>query len=154
MMPVNPIIAAAVADVVLGMVMYSEYAFGPMWAKVSGEKCSGKDMPMRLAAQFVSSLMVAAAMYIAIVTFKKTEMTALNDMFTRMYGWFLQDGNMAQADMMSAMKIAGFLWLGFLVPHVICEIVWENHINWKKGVMKAAFILVHFLVIASVLAYF
>jgi len=155
MLLVNPILAGAAADMVVGMVLYSDYTFGPLWTKVTGKKCShSKDMTLRLAGQAVASLMVSSAMYIAILTFKKTELTYSQEMLTKIYTWFLTDVSPVQTDLMSSMKIAGFLWLGLTVPFILSCTVWDTTINWHKFALKSVFKLVHFLAIAGALAYF
>jgi hypothetical protein len=152
MLPINPILAAAAANILVGVAIYSKYTFGPLWAKVSGKKVSGlKDMPVRFAIEAVSSIMTATALYIAILTFKKAEIVSDTNMFTHMYAWFFQD---IQTDMMSSLKIAGFLWLGFMVPHVLCHVAWDESMNWRKGALKAVFSLVHILAMAAAIAYF
>lgn len=154
-MPINPIIAAATADILVGMIIYSDFAFGPLWTKVSGMKCpAGKDLPVRFAGQAVASLMAASAMYIAILTFKKTNLPYSQEMFTRIYAWFFKDIATVEADLISAMKIAGFLWLGLIVPFILSKTVWEPNINWQKFALKSVFTLIHFLAIAGALATF
>jgi len=151
MLPINPILAAAAANMLVGFAIYSKHTFGPLWLKISGKKVSGlKDMPVRVALEAVSSIMSAAALYIAILTFKKAEVVS-GGMLTSMYSWFFQD---IQADMMSSLKLAGFLWLGFMVPHIICHVAWDESMNWRKGALKAIFSLVHILAMAAALAYF
>lgn len=151
MLPINPILAAAGVNILVGVAIYSKYTFGPLWSKISGKKVAGlKDMPLRFALEAVSSIMSAAALYIAILTFKKAEVVS-DSMFTHIYSWFFHD---ITADMMSSLKIAGFLWLGFMVPHIICHIAWDESMNWKKGALKAIFSLVHILAMAAALAHF
>lgn len=155
MLPINPIIAGAAADMIVGMALYSDYTFGPLWTKVTGKKCThSKDMPLRLAVQAVASLMVSSAAYVAILTFKKTEVSYSQEMLTKIYSWFLKDVNMVHTDLMSSMKIAGFLWLGLMVPSILSKTVWDTTINWQKFALMSAFKLVHILAIAGALAYF
>lgn len=151
MLPINPILAAAAVNVIVGSAIYSKHTFGPMWSKISGKKVTNlKDLPVRFALEIVSSIMFAAALYIATITFKKSEILSEN-MFTSMYSWFFKD---MHADMISSLKIAGFLWLGFMIPHIICHVAWDEHMNWRKGVLKAIFSLVHILAMSATLAYF
>ncbi|MBP9764805.1 DUF1761 domain-containing protein [Candidatus Babeliales bacterium] len=152
MMPLNPIIVAAVADVLAGVVIYSDYAFGPLWHKVTGMKCKmGKDAYLRFALQFVCSLMTATALYIAILTFQKTDVTYVQSTLTNMYAWFFTPTT--HTDFMSAVKIAGFLWLGFYVPFIFSHIIWDTTINWQKGALKSVFKLIHLAVMTAVLVY-
>ena len=34
MLPINPILAASAANMAVGMLWYSDYAFGPLWRKL------------------------------------------------------------------------------------------------------------------------
>jgi hypothetical protein len=151
MLPINPILAAAAANILVGFAIYSKYTFGPLWSKISGKKVTGlKDMPVRLAIEAVSSVMAAAALYLSILTFKKAEV-ASDNVFTHIYSWFLHD---TSADMMSSLKIAGFLWLGFMVPGILCHLAWDESMNWRKGALKAVFSLVHILAMAAAIGHF
>ncbi len=155
MLPVNPIIAAAAADIVVGMALYSDYTFGPLWTKLTGMKCThGKDMPLRFAGQAVASLMGASAMYVAVITLRKAELPYRQELLTKVYSWFFEHGNAVNADLMSSMKIAGFLWLGLLVPFMLSKTMWEPTINWQKFALKSVFTLAHFLAMAAAIAYF
>lgn len=155
MMPINPILAAAAADILVGMFLYSDYGFGKLWSKVTGMKCNcSKDFLLRMAAQIVSSLMIATALYIAILTLKKTELPQTYQLFTQVYSWFFTPEAVG-ADLMSSLKIAGFFWLGFNVPLILSKTVWASDvIHWKKGALKAVFQLAQFLAMAGALAYF
>ena len=154
MLQVNPIIAAAAANMLVGFVIYSKHTFGPMISKLSGKKVSGlKDMPLRIAIEAVSSLMKASALYIAIITFQKSESSVAHNMLTNVYSWFVT--HVANdADIVSSLKIAGFFWLGFMVPHILCHLAWNEHMNIKKSSLKAVLSLVHILVMAATIAYF
>lgn len=156
MMPINPIIAATAADILVGMALYSHYTFGPLWTKVTGMKCSytNKEIPMRFAGQVVASLMTASALYISIITFKKSQMSYPQEMLTKMYSWFFKDLSVVHTDLVSSMKIAAFLWLGFIVPCLLCRTIWDATVNWQRFALKSAFTLVHFLAMAGALAYF
>lgn len=154
MLPINPIIAGAAANILVGVALYSQYTFGPMWSKISGKKTANlKDMPLRFAIEAVSSLMTASALYIAILTFQKAELTLKESIFTNVYSWFVSDMK-TNTEMMSSLKIAGFFWLGFMVPHILCHLAWDEHMNVRKSVVKAVFTLVHFLAMGAAIAYF
>ncbi len=153
MLSINPILAGAAANILVGVALYSKYTFGPMWSKISGKKVSGfKDMPLRFGIEVVSSLMYATALYISIVTFQKSELTLTQNVFTNVYSWFT-DVKM-ETDMMASLKIAGFFWLGFMVPHLLCHLAWDENMNGRKVLVKAVFSLVHFLAMAAAIAYF
>ena len=152
MMPLNPILAAAAADMIVGMLWYSDYAFGPLWKKVSGHKMDvSKDLYLRLALQAVCSVMIATAFYIAILTFQKAQAVVSQAMFTQIYSWFFMSAA-NDADMISSLKIAGFLWLGFFVPSSLACAVWHNVIAWQKFALKAGGKLAQLLAMAAVLA--
>lgn len=152
MMPLNPILAAAAADMVVGMFCYSDYAFGPMWKKIHGGKTDvSKEFYLRLALQVVSSIMVATAFYIAVLTFQKAQIVSSQAMFTQLYTWFFT-ASAQNAELMSTLKIAGFMWLGFYVPSYLSCTVWHNPINWQKFMIKAVCKLSQLLAMAAVLA--
>lgn len=151
-MHLNPILAAAAADMVVGMFWYSDYAFGPLWRKVSGHKSDvSKEFYLRLALQVVSSVMVATAFYIAILTFQKAQIVSSQAMFTQMYAWFFIP-DVRNAELMSSLKIAGFLWLGFYVPAALSCTVWHSVIMWQKFALKVGGKLAQLLAMAAVLA--
>ncbi len=152
MMPLNPILAAAVADMVVGKICYSEYAFGPMWRKVTGVKSEvSKDVYLRYAVQAVSSIMAATALYIAILTFQKAQIISSQAMFTQIYSWFFVDAA-HNAELMSSLKLAGFVWFGFFVPNYLSCTVWHNQIIWHKFMIKSVCKLAQLLAMAAVLA--
>ncbi len=152
MMALNPILAAAAADMLIGKLCYSEYVFGPMWRKLTGAKAEfAKDFYLRLAVQAVSSVMAATALYIAILTFQKAQIVSSQAMFTQIYSWFFVDAS-RNAEMMSSLKLAGFMWLGFFVPSYMSCTVWHNQIVWHKFMIKAACKLAQLLAMAAVLA--
>jgi hypothetical protein len=154
MMPINPILAAAAANIAVGWLYYSEFAFGPMLKKITGSKCDvSKDFYLRMAVEIVASLMLATAFYIAILTFKKTTLPYSEELFTKIYAWFFNDANAVQADMASSLKAAGFLWFGFAVPMAISATAWHS-MNWQKAVLKLGCKLAQFLAMAGALAYF
>ncbi len=154
MLPINPILAGAAANIIVGVAIYSRYTFGPMWTKISGRKTSGlQDMPLRFAIEIVSSLMVSSALYIAILTFQKSELTLTQSMFTSIYSWFVNNMR-TNTDMMASLKIAGFFWLGFKVPHILCRLAWDEQMNGRQALAKAAFSLIQFIAMAAAIAYF
>ena len=154
MMHLNPILAAAAADMVVGMFWYSDYAFGPMWKKVTGRKEDvSKEFYLRLALQVVSSLMIATAFYIAVLTFQKSVPVSSQEMFTQVYAWFFTP-SVQHAELMSSLKIAGFLWLGFFVPSSLSCTVWHSVMMWHKFVLKNGGKLAQLLAMAAALSYF
>lgn len=154
MLQINPIIAGAAANVLVGVGLHSKYTFGPMLSKLFDKKITGlKDMPLRLAIEALSSLMKASALYIAILTFQKSEFTLTENMYTRIYSWFVTDMKM-ETSMMASLKIAGFFWLGFMVPHILCHLAWDEHMTVRKSIAKAVISLIHFLAMGAAIGYF
>lgn len=153
-MPVNPILAAAAADFLVGMLWYSDYAFGPLFRQVTGQKGdTNQDFYLRIALQGVSSIMIAIAFYIAILTFQKSQLVESQEVFTRFYAWFFTPA-VSNAELISSLKIAGFIWLGFFFPAKLSCAVWHPVINWQKFGIKIGGKLAQFLAIAATLAYF
>lgn len=154
MLQLNPILAAAAADMVVGMFWYSDYAFGPMWKKIMGSKNDvSKEFYLRVALQVVSSLMIATAFYIAVLTFQKAMPVSGQEMFTQVYSWFFTPV-VQHASLMSSLKIAGFFWLGFFVPGQLSCTVWHSVIMWHKFVIKVGGKLAQLLAMAAALSIF
>ena len=154
MMHLNPILAAAAADMFIGMFWYSDYAFGPLLRKVTGIKCDvSKQFYLRVALQLVSSLMLATAFYIAVLTFQKTQLVSSQEMFTQLYAWFFTP-TVQHAELFSALKIAGFMWLGFFVPASLSCAAWHNAIIVQKYLIKTGGKLAQLLGMAAAIAIF
>lgn len=150
-MPLNPIIAAAVADMAVGMFWYSDYAFGPLWKKIHGKPNIEKDLYQRVAIQAVSSVVFATAVYIAIMTFQKTQGAYSQEMFTKYFSWFLTEKTV-NTELMSSMKAAGFIWLGLFVPSYLSCAAWTSAPAWTKFAIKSGCKLAQLLAIAAILA--
>lgn len=151
-MPLNPILAAAAADMVVGMLCYSDHVFGSMWRKAGGQKVDySKEFYLRLALQIVSSVMVATAFYIAILTFQKAQVVSSQAMFTQLYSWFFM-ASAQNAELMSSLKLAGFICVGFYIPSYLSCTAWHNPINWHKFMIKSVCKLAQLLAMAAVLA--
>ncbi|HSW76603.1 MAG TPA: DUF1761 family protein [Candidatus Saccharimonadales bacterium] len=151
MMPINPILAAAAADMAVGMVWYSDYAFGPLWKKVHGKTNVEKDFYLRLAIQAVGSVMLATALYISIMTFQKTNVAYSQELFTKWFSWFFTEKN-PDTLLVSAMKTAAFIWVGFYVSAGISCAAWTSAPAGTKFVIKVGCKLFQLLAMAAVLA--
>ena len=152
MLSINPIIAGASANVLLGLIIH--HAFGSEIGKILGKKTTGfKDMPLRLGLEIISSLMKASALYIAILVFQKSELSLTANMLTQVYSLFVTNMK-ADTQLMASLKIATFFWLGFMVPHILCHLAWDENMNGRKSLLKAGLSLAHFLVMGAALAYF
>ncbi len=152
MLPINPILAASAANMAVGMLWYSDYAFGPLWRKLKKEgNGEYKDLYQRLALQAVASVMVTTALYIAIMTFQKTQMTYAHEAFTNVFSWFLAD-KANTTELIASMKTVGFIWLGFVVPGALACHAWSTPMSWEKFGIKVGCKLAQFLAVAAVLA--
>lgn len=153
MIPLNPIIAAAVADMAVGMFCYSDYAFGPLWKKIHGKTNVEKDLYVRLAVQAVSSLVIATALYIAIMIFQKSQCTYGQEMLTKWFSWFLTEKEQ-NTELVSAMKTTGFIWLGLFVPSYLSCAAWTSAPAWIKFAIKSTCKLAQLLAMTVVLIKF
>ncbi len=98
------IVAAAIAAMVVGFVWYS-VLFGKEWAKQMGKSESDMKMdPMTLGMGFIGVLVMAFVLDV-----------------------FLLKTN--AIDMMGAVKIAGWAWLGFMVT-----LIWGNYLWGKRNI--------------------
>lgn len=146
-----PIVAAAAAEVVVSALWYSDNLFGPMWKKLGGKSAPAKDFYQNLAIHGVASVVSATALFIAIVVFQKTQTSMYTQAgFGKIFGMFLTDAT-HNNELMSSMKIAAFLWLGFFVPQkVICG-AWTGA-NWTKKGIEAGGQLVSLVAMAAMIA--
>jgi len=152
MLPINPILAAAAANMAIGMFWYSEYAFGPLWKKLKKEGSSEyKDLYQRLTIQAVASIMVASALYMAIMTFQKTQMTYAHEAFTQFYSLLVTDKENT-TELIESIKTSCFIWLGFVFSGALSCFAWSNQMNLQILVIKTVGTLVQFLVTAAVLS--
>ena len=146
-----PIIAAAAAEMVVGMVWYSDNAFGPLMRKITGKKVP-KDMTSRLAMHAVVALLRATALFIAISIFQKTQTAVYaQDGLGRVFSLFLTNAAQQNNTLLSAIKTAGFLWLGFYVPSTATCAIWGSQ-NVKKFVIVAAHQLTALIAMAATIA--
>lgn len=146
-----PILVAAVADVTIGMIWYSDSLFGPMWRKLGGKAINPKDLYQKLAMQAVAALFTAAALFIAISIFQKTQTGVYaKDGFFKIFSVFLQDIPQNNS-LMSAMKTAGFIWLGFIAPAKACHTIWGSG-NWQRFGIETAGQLLSLVTMAAIIA--
>lgn len=122
-----PVLVAAAVHMGVACVWYSDHAFGPMWKKLGGCKINKKDMHMKFALQAACSILIATTLMIAINIFAESQAVGVTSTgFSRIFSWFL-DSTAQGHSMMNAMKVAGFFWLGFVMPGVASSAVWCNH---------------------------
>ena len=146
-----PILSATGASLAIGAIWYSDHLFGPMWRKMGGKSIDPKEVPHRLAMHAVASLVTATALFIAISIFQKTQtgLYAKEGLF-KIFAAFLSDENQ-ESLLKSAMKTAGFVWLGFIAPTKAIHTIWGNN-NWQKFAIEAAGALVSIVAMAAVIA--
>jgi hypothetical protein len=148
-----PILAAAVAHVVIACLWYSNIMFGKMWVREGGNcLMDKKDAPMKLALQTLCSILLATAVMIAINIFHQSQVaSATVSGFSRIFSWFLSSTSQGPT-MMNAMKVAGFFWMGFAMPTIASAAVWCNH-SLNRFLICAGGELVSLACMGATLAY-
>ena len=122
-----------------------------MWRKLSKDHSGDmKDIYLRFAIQAISSLMIAAALYIAIITFQKTQITYAHETFTKLFSWFLQDNKSETTELIAAMKTAAFIWFGFIFSTKLSCFAWTQPMNITKFMIGTGCKLIQFLAIAAI----
>lgn len=133
--PYYAVLIAAVVSFILGGLWYSQVLFGNVWMKLMGmdmkkmqtpEMC--KQAQKSMAAGFVFQLLTAfiLAHFIS----------------------FLPEKNL-----MNYLQLAGWIWLGFVLPVCAGSILWESR-PFKLFLINASYQLCQLLVIAAVLSIF
>ncbi|OGZ45787.1 MAG: hypothetical protein A3C84_00755 [Candidatus Ryanbacteria bacterium RIFCSPHIGHO2_02_FULL_48_12] len=130
------ILGATIAQFVLGAVWYSPLMFGRWWMEImeatnlSKEELQKmqKDMAPLYGLQFLLSLV-----------------------FTFVLAMFIQYLQMAGVGF-HAYGVAGWVWLGFIVPTQIAGVVWAN--TKKKFWAKQIFVMVSYQLVGMMLAAF
>ena len=121
------ILVAAIANMVVGYLWYSQMLFGKAWMKMMGKKDMGKkdSMLMMMAAGYVSSVVMAYVLAI----------------FIQLNG--------ATTPLMGAMA-AFWPWLGFVATVTLGSVLWEGK-SIQLWVLNAAHHLVGMAVMGAVL---
>ena len=121
------IIVAALANMIVGYLWYSQMLFGKAWMKMMGKKDMGKkdSMPMMMAAGYISSVVMAYVLAI----------------FIQLNG--------ATTPLMGAMT-AFWAWLGFVATVTLGSVLWEGK-SIQLWVLNAAHHLVGMAVMGAVL---
>lgn len=147
-----PILVAATADVIIAVTWYSDSLFGPMWRKSGGRAFNPENRTQKLALHAVASLITAAALFISISIFQKAQTGIYaKEGFFKIFSFFLQDIPQNNS-LMSAMKTAGFMWLGFIAPaKAVCNI-WGSA-NLKKFAIEITGQLVSLATMAAIIAF-
>lgn len=157
MMPIEhayiPIIAATAAEIVVVMTWYSDHLFGPMWKKLGGKLNSNKDLHQKLGIHVLAALVTATALYIAISVFQQVQTGPYAAKgLGQIFSMFLHDfPHPMNNTLLCSMKIAGFLWLGFLAPSKVITAAWSST-NWHKTGIELGGQLVGLLIMAAMIA--
>ncbi|HSW71585.1 MAG TPA: DUF1761 domain-containing protein [Gammaproteobacteria bacterium] len=120
------VLVAAVAAMVIGYIWYGPL-FGKMWMKESGMKDmkGSGNMAMTYAIQYVAAAVMA---YVLAVMLKMSGTT----------------------DLMMAVKMAFWIWLGFIATTLIGSVLFEKK-SWGYYLVNAGYHLVTLAVVAAVL---
>lgn len=130
--------AGAAAEMAIGYFWYSDFAFGPMIRKVTGQKKHAlKDMNRKLVLHAIFALLKAAGLFIVISLFNKIQMTSYHVAgINKLFSVFLYDYTKQDNGMINALKAAGFIWFAFLMPVKAMCTVWASE-NWNKFMIVA-----------------
>ncbi len=127
-----PIVAAAVATTIIGMIWYHPRVLGGIWARLVGvtpemvERGKKRMIPYTITA-FIGSMLIAYVMdYFGIA-------------------W-------AVYDPAGALQLGFWCWAGFVAPTMLGTVLWEQK-SFKLYLINALYWLVAFCVIALVLLY-
>ncbi len=123
-----PILAAAVANVILGMIWYNPRVFGNAWMAAGNIVPSERGKKMMPVSAFLAFL---AAMVVAYVM----------NHFGIAWGVF---------DWIGAIELAFWCWVGFVAPTMLGMVLWEQK-PFKYYAIVAGYWLVSFIVMAVVL---
>lgn len=128
------IIVAAVANMGLGAFWYSMSGFGKTWIKLSGiskediEKAKKAGMTQSYVIASVGSLVMACVL--GVLTYYLGTMT-----------------------LMGGMKLGILVWLGFIAPAMLGQVLWENK-SWTLYALNAGYYLVSLSIMGAILALF
>ncbi len=120
------IIAAAVANIIVGAVWYSPQVFGTAWmchAKADVDKC--KDAGARYAGAFIIALVTAAVLSVAI-------------------------SHMGNHTFLQGAKIGFLMWLGFVAPTQASGVIWESKC-WSLFLIHTGCMLVTLILMGGIL---
>ena len=127
-----PIVAAALANVIVGMIWYNPYVFGGAWMRLSGMtpeqvERGRRRMPIHALAGFLASILIAYVMsYFGVA-------------------WGVFDG-------VGALQLAFWCWIGFSAPVLLNSVIWEQR-PFRLYLINAIYWLVAFMVMALALLY-
>ena len=147
-----PIILAAAADMIVGMFWYSDHLFGSFFEKTNNKTTTTKNLIYyKIGMQTIASLVMAAALFVAISIFEKTQIISLQEGFIKFFSSFFKEATQHN-NYIPAMKTAGFIWIGFLVPLKASCTIWGSK-SWIKFAIKISGELVRLLTMAAIIAF-
>src|SRR3989344_2216031 len=125
-----PILAAGVANVILGFIWYNPKVFGTVWmqaANLSPERMEAgkKKMPVMAFVGFLAAMVVAYVM----------------NHFGIAWGVY---------DWIGGVELGIWSWVGFVAPIMLGSILWEGK-SFKYYAINAGYWLVSFVVMAVIL---
>ena len=121
-----PILAAAVAAVVIGFIWYGPL-FGKPWMSLSGATLSPKKMILSTVVGLIGAMLIAYVMsYFGIA-------------------W-------AVSDWIGALELGFWSWIGFVFPTMYAQVNWEGQ-PFKLFAIHAGYWLVAFIAMALALVY-
>jgi len=125
-----PILAAGIANVLIGWIWYHPKIFGSAWMRMSGitpevAEQGKKRMPLMAFVAFLASMVVAYVM----------------NYFGIAWGVY---------DWIGAVELGFWCWIGFAAPALLGSVLWEQK-PLKLYLINALYWLVSFIVIAVVL---
>lgn len=127
-----PILAAGVANVIIGMVWYNPRVFGTAWMNMSGispeaAERGKKRMPFMVVLGLLSSMIIAYVM----------------SYFALAWGVF---------DWIGAVELGFWCWAGFVAPVSLGIVLWETK-PFKLYLINAGYWLLSFIVMALILLF-
>lgn len=135
MLPINhaylPIIGAVAAEMAVGCVWYSDYAFGAMYRQATGKK-KKVDMTKEIIMHAAIAIIKATALFIIITMMQKTSsMGYFKEGLGQIFSAFTYDPSQHNNTIACSAKTAGFVWLGLIFPTMATCTIWGSK-NWTK----------------------
>jgi len=118
------VLVAGIVHLVSGLIWFQPMIFGTLWTKLSGKSLDPavRWIPAGIIAHLVMSLILAVVVYLANAT-----------------------------DVLSGILIGILMWIGFIVPILTGELIWEK-IPFKLFLIRIANQLVGFCISGAILA--
>jgi hypothetical protein len=128
-----PILAAGIANVIIGMIWYNPHVFGGIWMRLSGitpeqAERGKRRLPLHALIGLLASMVIAYVM----------------NYFGIAWGVF---------DWSGALQLAFWCWAGFSAPILVSTVIWEQK-PLRLYLINVVYWLIAFAAMASVLLYF